>query len=363
MTGAERLQLQPWKVNSELMIDKAIWVLLTVIIIGTPTLLLYSLIRTLKMGKAIEWFFLIVVGLALIYNLYDNNRFIVKEESVYIENLPAAFEGFTILQISDLHGKVFGRDHRNLTARINTMDYDMIAFTGDMETFTRSFELFYALLDRIDNQDHMIYVNGNVDLAYNSLLGNVKATGRRLEEHGCTLLNRPYPIVRGGATLWLINDMARHFNFALPYDIGSSHGDEERQVYSEYITKLTEISAQNKIGQANTVMITHYPYSPTDLEAAASRSPIFKYDLIIAGHYHGGQIRIPFYGAIYVPVYRDSEASWFPEQKYVSGLVEYDGIQQYVSRGLGTSRMFPLRLFNTPEINVITLRGQSNQAY
>jgi len=345
-------------VNSVLMIYKAIWALMTIIIMGTPIFLIYLLIRVLRMGKAIEWGFLIVVGLVLIYNLYDNNRFIVKEESVYIEDLPTAFEGFTILQISDLHGKSFGRDQTNLTSRINSLDYDMIAFTGDMETVTRGFQPFYTLLDGINNKDHMIYVNGNFDLAYNSLSGDVKSAGRKLEEHGCTLLNRPYPLVRDGATIWLVNDIARHFDFELPDALSSSHGEKEREVYVEYVTELTEISAQKKNGEANTVMITHIPFSPKDLEAVATGSAIFRNDLIIAGHYHGGQIRIPFYGAIFIPVRNDRAADWFPEQKYVSGLVEYDGIQQYVSRGLGTSRMFPLRLFNTPEMNVITLRGK-----
>ena len=341
------------------MIYKAIWALMAVIMLGTPIFLVYLLIRLLRLGRAMEWGFLIVVGLVLIYNLYDNNRFIVKEESVYIDNLPAAFEGFTILQISDLHGKSFGNDHTNLTSRINSLDYDMIAFTGDMETATRSFDPFYALLEGIDKKAPMIYVNGNVDLAYNSLSGDVKPTGRKLEELGCTLLTRPYPLDRDGATLWLVNDMARHFNFARPDALSAYHGDQERQSYAEYVTALTEAFTQKENGAASTVLITHIPFSPKDLEAAAARSAIFRNDLIIAGHYHGGQIRVPFYGAIFIPVRNDREAGWFPEQKYVSGLVEYGGIHQYVSRGMGTSRMFPLRLFNTPEMNLITLRGKS----
>lgn len=344
--------------GGEFMIGKVIWALMTAIIMATPFLLIFLLIRTLRIGKVFEWGYVIVIGLTLIYNVYDNNRFILKEESVYIENLPLAFEGLTILQISDLHGKSFGRNQTNLTSQINRLDYDVIAFTGDMETTVRSFEPFYELLDGIDNKTHMLYANGNVDLAYKFSTGEITATGRKLEEHGCTLLNRPYPLVRDGATLWLIDDTARHFDFELPDELSSYHGDKEREVYTEYVAALTEVSAQNKKGEANTVVITHIPFSPKELEAATSQSPIFNYDLIIAGHYHGGQIRIPLYGAIYVPVSNDRESGWFPEQKYVSGLVEYDGIQQYVSRGLGTSRMFPLRLFNTPEINLITLRSK-----
>lgn len=130
--------------GGEFMIGKVIWALMTAIIMATPFLLIFLLIRTLRIGKVFEWGYVIVIGLTLIYNVYDNNRFILKEESVYIENLPLAFEGLTILQISDLHGKSFGRNQTNLTSQINRLDYDVIAFTGDMETTVRSFEPFMS---------------------------------------------------------------------------------------------------------------------------------------------------------------------------------------------------------------------------
>ncbi|MEQ8201168.1 MAG: metallophosphoesterase [Syntrophomonadaceae bacterium] len=341
------------------MIEKTFWALLGLILLVTPFMLLYMLIRVLKMDKAAEYIFLAVVIAILAYNFYDNNRIIVKEESVSIPNLPASFEGFTILQISDLHGKSFGPGQASLTARINSLDYDLLALTGDMETPAESFEPFIALLDGIQDKTNLIYVNGNFDLAYNSLSGDVTATGRELEEHGCILLNHPYPLVRDGATLWLINEMARHFDFESPDEFSSHHSLENQEAYAEYFNELTAICAQNKKGGAKTIAITHIPYNPDELEkASSSKSDVFRYDLIIAGHYHGGQIRIPCYGAFYIPTDGSPGANWLPEQKYVSGLVQFNGIQQYVSRGLGSSKMFPLRLFNTPEINLITLRSE-----
>jgi hypothetical protein len=83
----------------------------------------------------------------------------------------------------------------------------------------------------------------------------------------------------------------------------------------------------------------------------------YKYDLIIAGHYHGGQIRIPFYGALVIPTKNPME-SFFPDQKMVSGLYTYEKVNQYVSTGLGASKRIPLlnfRLFNTPQIDIIKL--------
>ena len=70
-------------------------------------------------------------------------------------------------------------------------------------------------------------------------------------------------------------------------------------------------------------------------------------DLIFSGHAHGGQIRIPFIGALMAP-----DQGLFP--KYTSGMYEEKGSTMVVSRGLGNSIM-PIRTFNRPEIIVLTL--------
>lgn len=74
-----------------------------------------------------------VVLLTVIYNLIDNNRVIVVNQKVNIQNLPKEFEGFTILQISDLHGKQFGKHQQRLLKKINETNYDMLVITGDMD--------------------------------------------------------------------------------------------------------------------------------------------------------------------------------------------------------------------------------------
>lgn len=80
------------------------------------------------------------------------------------------------------------------------------------------------------------------------------------------------------------------------------------------------------------------------------------YDLVLSGHYHGGQYRIPFYGALFVPEINGN--GFLPKQSEVSGLVNRSGYAEYISRGLGSSssiKALEFRLFNTPELNVIKL--------
>ena len=85
-------------------------------------------------------------------------------------------------------------------------------------------------------------------------------------------------------------------------------------------------------------------------------------NLILAGHSHGGQWRIPFYGAVFISNVYGSR--WFPSQESVSGLTIWSGYQQYVSRGLGASGRsgwIKQRWFNPPEVNVLTQRNLQNR--
>ena len=72
-----------------------------------------------------------IIGIIL-YNVYDNNRIVLVKEEVEIKNLPTSFNNFKILQLADLHGKMFGENQKNLIDKINNIDYDVIAITGDM---------------------------------------------------------------------------------------------------------------------------------------------------------------------------------------------------------------------------------------
>jgi len=110
------------------------------------------------------------------------------------------------------------------------------------------------------------------------------------------------------------------------------------------------------------LLLNHYPF-PTNLtDSQIEAHQHLDYDLILAGHYHGGQIRLPFIGALYIPSYdrENKNSDLFPDQNDVKGLSYFGETPQYISTGLRSSNVVPLlnfRLFNTPEINLITLTG------
>ena len=81
------------------------------------------------------------------------------------------------------------------------------------------------------------------------------------------------------------------------------------------------------------------------------------FDLVLSGHAHGGQWRIPFAGAVYVP-----ELGWFPDDSLVQGLSYLEGIPQYISPGMGSDPHYkqPGRLFNNVVITKIILTRKAN---
>lgn len=275
-------------------------------------------VRGIKRYKFVFMFFIFIVLVGtVIYNVYDNNRVIVVEEDVHIEGLPKVFDGFKILQLSDLHEKEFGENQDDLLDLINSLDYDIIAITGDMYSMNSKNEKpFLDLLDGIKNKDYMFYVSGNHGPEFSKVLS----------DRGCIPLDKPYEIEMDG------------YKMAI-YDFYDG---------KEFSNSIKEYDSDVKIG------ITHYPWDESFY--LNSKDMIGNYDLIIAGHYHGGQIRVPFYGALFVP--NLNGAKFLPDQYEVSGLQEYGDYKQYISRGLGASggkKWNRFRLFNTPEVNLIEL--------
>ena len=321
----------------------------------------------------------ILLGILLILVLdsisYDENHINVVHQTVLIEGLPPEFDGFTILQITDLHGERFGDSEQGLTGIINSLDYDLIAFTGDMQDAgSKDFQPFLEIIRGINRKTPMYFISGNTgpsDIHYTTSGdrysldmsdGIVLEAGKTLQRAGCTLLTQPQMIERGGARLWFATDFSqsqsnlvvKQIQQRLPHIVKQSTKDALIKKI-EYQEKLQEIYATIRPSDS-LIGIFHIPLSYKTLEDPQGLPP---YDLVLAGHYHGGQIRLPYMGAIYIPDHTLPLYGLFPPQDLVSGLFVGNGIQQYVSRGVGASQHIPFlafRLFDTPEIDLITLR-------
>ncbi len=300
-----------------------------------------------------------------VYTSYDNNRFVIIRQDVVIPGLPQTYDGFTILQITDLHGHRFGEGQKDLVSGINLLEYDMIAITGDIQDHrVQDLEPFYELMNGIENKDLVFCTAGNsgpTDVDYS--IGVVTDAGKVFQSIGCRLLDRPVSIERDGERLWFAEKL-----YALHPDdlmkLGVMDRITARTVY--YVT-LEENRAKYRqeidgilagIPDDDVLIgITHIPLTKKVLDNP-ERTDLPHFDLVLAGHYHGGQIRLPFIGALVVPNPLEEHRGLFPDQWIVSGLYNGNGIQQYTSRGLGAGGPIPafrFRFLNTPEINLITL--------
>lgn len=318
-------------------------------------------------SKRVRRFFIIIFVVSIIslsiYTYLDNNRIILVQETIPINNLPEEFEGFTILQITDLHERRFGDNQEKLLEVINSVDYDAIVFTGDMldDPKSKNYEPVYTLLEGISNKDMAFFVPGNTD-PESYIIGPDYPKEKDdfvngMEERGVQLLGSVQKVEREEAALYFtyFENSIKIENNRLRNKIKNS--TQQKRLYSELSTLDTLTESDTLIA------LNHYPIPDAKIDDLKNDEEfVFRnYDLIIAGHYHGGQIRLPFVGALFVPEPYYLGDGLFPPRNRVKGLWDYQGIQQYVSTGLGSSdaiSFLKFRFLNPPEINVLTLTGK-----
>ena len=328
---------------------------------------------------------LIAVTLTVV-NTINNSRINLLRETVTVANLPSSLENFRILHISDLHGLYFGQHQEQLKAALGSARYDIVCVTGDitgpdgdMGAFLEMMKLFrdkpvYFIVGDEDPSPMLTAPHGSTDARADYIL--------QAEKAGAIYLDAPMKITRGKHALWL----APEWIYSLDYEASET----------AYYRRLNELTAEDpsperdavltavnyqinqliRIHQARRetletdihVALTHHPLQTAALQSlrewtdSDNESHIRSISLVLAGHYVGGQWRIPGIGAVRAPQSAGMENNgWFPEDKKIMGLSSMMGITQYISPGLGTSTAIdlpPIRIFNTPAVTILTLTGR-----
>ena len=241
----------------------------------------------------------------------------VRRYLVPIVALPAAFEGFTILQLSDLHDKEFGSDGSELLALLNRERFDLVALTGDLVVGSRPrLTPVLALIAglRSVSASPVYSVCGNHEWR----LERAPEFNGRLREAGAHVLdNASVAIERGGERLWLIG-----------VDDPVTRRDRLEQALGATDHRSPRL------------LLAHSPHPYRQAVACGL-------DLMLAGHTHGGQVRLPFLGAPFVP-----SMGLFPRLDY--GRYQAGPTTLIVSAGLGESTL-PVRFNIRPEVSLITL--------
>lgn len=258
---------------------------------------------------------------------WGNTALVTTELSVKSGKLPAAFDGFRIVQVSDLHNASFGEGNAELLERVEQAQPDCIALTGDLvDSRHTDVDAALSFAREAAKIAPTYYVTGN----HEARLEEWEKLLTGLEEVGVTILqNESILLEREGQSIAFsgVEDPSFHDD-PLLHD---TEGIWERN--------LESLSPEEG---RYTILLSHRPEYFAFYEKLG-------FDLVLAGHAHGGQFRLPGIGGLWAP-----GQGLFPE--YDAGLYQQGGTAMAVSRGLGNS-LFPFRVNNRPEIVAITLQA------
>ncbi|MGD0445739.1 MAG: metallophosphoesterase [Edaphobacter sp.] len=262
-------------------------------------------------------------GFALYSGEVARHEIDIVSRPIAIANLPDPFHGYRIVQLSDIHLDEYTEPFflERIVHEVNALAPDLVLVTGDFVTHG---SLTFIVGRHAIHRCAEILATLSVPLRY-ACLGNhdvydAPAIIAALNAHGIpVLVNQYLPIDRNGARLWLCG----------VDDPSGSHPDLDLTIPAK--------------PEAPVILMAHEP-DYADTVISHPRGPLV--DLMLSGHSHGGQIRLPFLGPLVLPPMGE---------KYPEGHYRFNRMQLYVNRGIGTVGL-PFRLNCPPEITLITLQ-------
>lgn len=270
---------------------------------------------------------LIVIALLLFCN-FQNKHLETTHYTYEAEQLGVDLDGYRIVQISDLHNAKFGKNNKRLIDKVRECDPDIIVLTGDLvDSNHTNVDRAIQFVNEIVKICPVYYVTGNHEYwleksDYDELMDGLASVGVVILDDQVVEISREDAKFRlvglddkslADGTLGTLLNNAQNV----------AHEDSEKKEF--------------------TVVLAHEPQYLARYTGAGV-------DLVLSGHAHGGQFRLPFVGGIVAP-----DQGFLPE--YTAGEYYMNGTEMIVSRGLGNS-VIPVRLFNFPEIVCVELVGK-----
>mgnify|MGYP003304745281 CR=1 FL=1 len=279
-----------------------------------------------KRKRLIFCFLMLPIFVALVvWIVWSNSALVVNEVVVSSDKIPHSFGGYRIAQVSDLHNATFGVDNGKLLDNLKACNPDVIVLTGDLvDSYRTDIDISIAFTEKATQIAPTYFVTGN----HESRISEYDVLIEKLEAAGVTVLNNEAVVLeRDAETIMLLG--VSDPSFQVDYLLGDA---------APYMDSVVSELMQGAKGY--TVLLSHRPeffdvYTTNNV------------DLVLTGHAHGGQFRLPFVGGLVAP-----GQGLFP--KYDAGLYVQNETNMIVSRGLGNS-LFPFRINNRPEIIVVTL--------
>ena len=321
-----------------------------------------------------------------VLNITVSRRVKLEEFKLTVLNLPDDLESFSILHLSDLHGARFGEEQKAVGTALGTTRYSCVVMTGDMLGENGDIQPLLELIALMPHDTPKFLIPGDTDgpaveTKAHSSLSVYSAWAEELMAAGVQILDRPVLITREKGRIWFVPEEL----YALDLDGMSDSFRKQLNALNERKTSLDADDAAHiraleyELQRIEDLKELKKEFLPTDIQVVLTHTPLsadyisdmiswtekedmfsLRYaSLILAGHYNGGQWRIPFIGAVYVP-----ELGWFPEDEQVQGLSYVEGIPQYISPGMGSDPHYekqPGRIFNSPVLTRIVLTRRATK--
>ena len=264
----------------------------------------------------------------IVWTVWENTALERNTYTIRSPELPDVFDGYRIAQVSDLHNAEFGDGNQRLLDMLREAEPDIIAITGDLiDSRKTNIAVALAFAEEAVRIAPCYYVSGN----HEARVPEYRELKAGLEAAGVTVLDDArVEIEISGKSITII-------------------GVNDPSFLADYLTsdaavmdrKLSELSSEDA---SFTILLSHRP-ELFDTYAA------HEMDLVLTGHAHGGQFRLPLIGGLIAP-----NQGLFP--KYDDGLYSEGNTNMIVSRGLGNS-IIPFRFNNRPEVVLIELKSQN----
>ncbi len=266
----------------------------------------------------------ILIGLCSLYFHYENTKLQISEYNIVNPFIPNDFDKYKIVQVSDFHNAKSKTLANDLVKEIKQQKPNIIVITGDLiDANKTNFDLAINFIKEIKTISPIYFVSGNHEASSSYY---VELKEELLENNVIILDNKLVKLKVNEAEINLIG-------------IDDPKMAHENAVLDSEIVKV-ELSKINYDKSIYSILLSHRPelfdnYVEKDI------------DLVLSGHAHGGQIRLPFVRGLFAP-----NQGFFP--KYTSGTYEKNKTTMIVSRGIGNS-ILPFRINNRPDLVVITL--------
>lgn len=259
---------------------------------------------------------IVLLLILIIWTVWCNSALMISKSTISSSHIPSAFNGFRIAQVSDLHNAVFGKDNAELLQALSECEPNIIVITGDLvDAEHTDIDIALDFAKGATQIASTYYVTGN----HEASLPQYDELKTGLESMGVVVLeDKAMQLEYNGDDITLKGDMFGEVPAMVDTKLRGLIGDKDNY----------------------TILLSHRPEL---FEAYVNCGA----DLVLSGHAHGGQFRLPFIGGLVAP-----NQGLFP--KYDAGLYTKGDTNMIVCRGLGNS-IIPIRFNNRPEIVLLEL--------